>query len=150
MSEAAQADYPKHETGISYAGHSALNTLQTTIVRPFKKTQDSLFIVYIHGGAWRDPAIDATSFAKLESLLLKHESIKHVAGLASMNYRLSPYPSHPTDPSNPADPARNVKHPDHINDVLAAILYLQDKYCFEERYILVGHSCGATLAMQGL
>ena len=71
-----------------------------------------------------------------------------IAGYASVNYRLSPYPSHPTDPSNPSDPARNAKHPDHVNDVLTAILHLQTTHHFEDRYILVGHSCGATLAMQ--
>jgi len=42
---------------------------------------------------------------------------------------------------------RNAKHPDHINDVMAAIGALQKKYDLE-KYLLVGHSVGATLAMQ--
>lgn len=32
--------------------------------------------------------------------------------------------------------------------MLNALAFLQDKYGFEERYLLVGHSCGATLAFQ--
>ena len=71
-----------------------------------------------------------------------------IAGFASINYRLSPYPSHPSDPSSPSDPSRNAKHPNHIHDVLNAIRLLQKEYGFGERYLLVGHSCGATLAFQ--
>lgn len=32
--------------------------------------------------------------------------------------------------------------------MLTALALLQDKYEFDERYLLVGHSCGATLAFQ--
>jgi acetyl esterase/lipase len=84
----------------------------------------------------------------MQEKLLSSKVAVDIAGYASLNYRLSPYPSHPRDPSNPSDPSRNAKHPDHINDVLAALLYLQETYSFEDRYILVGHSCGATLAFQ--
>lgn len=45
---------------------------------------------------------------------------------------------------------RNAKHPDHIRDVEAALSLLQSKYGFGERYILVGHSCGATLSFQAV
>lgn len=48
----------------------------------------------------------------------------------------------------PENPARNVKHPAHLNDVIAALSYLQRTYEFGEKYILVGHSCGATLTFQ--
>lgn len=68
------------------------------------------------------------------------------AGIASINYRLSPYPEHPTDPSRPDDPARNAKWPNHYLDCCAALAYLQERYHFEDNYILVGHSCGATIA----
>ena len=71
-----------------------------------------------------------------------------IAGIASLSYRLSPYPSHPTCPSSPDEKSRNVKHPAHIEDILTAIAWLQQKYGFGERYMLVGHSCGATLALQ--
>ncbi|KAK3700460.1 hypothetical protein LTR37_015964 [Vermiconidia calcicola] len=113
-----------------------------------KEDSNRFWIIFIHGGAWRDPAISASSFRKSQGKLLASHVADSISGYASINYRLSPYPSHPTDPSNPSDPARNSTHPDHINDVLAAILHLQEIYHFEDRYILVGHSCGATLALQ--
>ena len=47
-----------------------------------------------------------------------------------------------------ADPARSSVHPDHIHDVQAAVRYLQQKYEIGRNYVLVGHSCGATLAWQ--
>jgi acetyl esterase/lipase len=39
-------------------------------------------------------------------------------------------------------------HPDHLYDVQAGIRYLQGRFRFQDRYVLVGHSCGATLAFQ--
>lgn len=145
-------DYPVHLSKISYADTSELNTLSVTLLR-HPETQDSsrLFLIYIHGGAWRDPAILAPSFAATESHILANASpavTDKISGIASIDYRLSPYPAHPTNPSNPHDPARNARHPDHINDVLTAILYLQENYGFGNRYVLIGHSCGATLALQ--
>ena len=71
-----------------------------------------------------------------------------VAGFASINYRLSPYPSEPHAPSSPGDIARNVQHPEHLHDVLDALCFLQDMYHFGQNYVLVGHSAGATLAWQ--
>lgn len=141
-------DWPQYRRDIQYSNESRLNSLEWCIPRPTSNDSTQVWIVYIHGGAWRDPAIDCASFRKTQNLLLVSKEIEHVAGLASINYRLSPYPSHPDDPSNPSDPARNARHPDHINDVLAALLHLQETFRFEDRYILVGHSCGATLALQ--
>lgn len=70
-------------------------------------------------------------------------------GFASVDYRLSPHPDFPQDPaSTPLTQLRNAKHPDHLHDVQAALIFLQRKYEFGDRYILVGHSCGATLAFQ--
>lgn len=45
-------------------------------------------------------------------------------------------------------PSRTARHPDHIHDVVVAIRFLQRKYGFGREYVLVGHSCGATLAYQ--
>ncbi len=103
---------------------------------------------WIHGGAWRDPACTTASFRPTLGLLLQHEKLDDIAGFASINYRLSPYPDHPTNPSSTSDPGRSAQHPDHIHDVLAALRHLQNKYGFGERYLLVGHSAGATLAFQ--
>lgn len=51
-------------------------------------------------------------------------------------------------PSTPSDAARNVRHPAHVEDVLAAIAWLQVRYRFGEEYLIIGHSCGASLAFQ--
>lgn len=142
-------EWPQFRKDITYGEHSNLNTLQTCIPRPTSSNDRSrIWIVYVHGGAWFDPDQTASTFDKAQDLLLNSPIADRVAGFASINYRLSPAPTHPTNPSNPADPARNARHPDHINDVLSAILHLQETYRFGERYILVGHSCGACLAFQ--
>lgn len=74
---------------------------------------------------------------------------EHVAGFASIDYRLSPHPNSPQDPSTtPDSQLRAAVHPDHFHDVSNALTFLQDKYSFKDQYILVGHSCGATLSFQ--
>lgn len=118
-------------------------------------SQKGIWIVYIHGGAWRDPEVDASTFSPTVKHLLNNEdAVKKIAGIASINYSLSPYPSHPrnpsppSDPQLPVDPSRQARHPDHLVDVRSALVYLQNQHRFDNRYILVGHSCGATLAFQ--
>ncbi len=85
------------------------------------------------------PAVEVLSKAPL-----KHS----VAGFASINYRLSPYPSHHKHPSSPGDNSRNVHYPAHLSDVSRALLYLDAKYRINNRYLLAGHSAGATLAFE--
>ncbi|EME50085.1 hypothetical protein DOTSEDRAFT_118377 [Dothistroma septosporum NZE10] len=145
---AAADEWPQFRRDIRYSGDSNLNTLQTCIPRSTDSDRTRIWVVYIHGGAWFDPDQTASTFDKAQDILLNSSIADHVAGYASLNYRLSPAPAHPTNPSNPADPARNAQHPDHINDVLSAILHLQETYRFDDRYLLVGHSCGACLAFQ--
>jgi len=121
--------------------------------------------VYIHGGYFRDDSVTAASFHPALSILTKapklnlqyliknsedQESIiPYVAGYASINYRLSPRPAKsPQDPrTTPAYELRNATWPDHIHDVLAAIAHLQLKHGFGQRYLLIGHSVGATMAL---
>jgi len=107
-----------------------------------------VFVSFIHGGAWRDPAVGSRSFEPAVRALWKSSTQTALAGLASINYRLSPYPSHQDDPSSPDDPARNVHHPSHVSDVAQALVYLDQKYNIAQRYLLVGHSAGATIAFQ--
>ena len=71
-----------------------------------------------------------------------------MAGFASINYRLSPYPTHPTNPSSRHDPSRNVTHPAHLLDVSEALVFLEFKYNINNRYLLAGHSAGATIIFQ--
>jgi acetyl esterase/lipase len=104
------------------------------------------WIIYIHGGAWRDPLVTSSSFAPtVKELTAKHSSIfSNIAGIASIDYSLSPQGKDIA----PLDPARRAKHPDHIVDVLTGLSYLQSKAGFGSNYVLLGHSCGATLAFQ--
>jgi kynurenine formamidase len=97
---------------------------------------------YIHGGGWREPDIQSKSFQGIRDALLKEDArfLSHIAGIASVNYRLSG--------GDAADPARNARHPDHVLDVLAVLRFLNSNYGFGENYILVGHSAGATIAFQ--
>lgn len=118
--------------------------------RPICRSRPTILSRYIHGGAWRDPADLSSTFEPTLSLLLKSSQLAYIAGFASINYRLSPYPSHLIDPSSNDDRARNAKHPDHIHDVLDALGFLQEKYEFGSQYVLVGHSAGATLAYQAI
>ena len=71
-----------------------------------------------------------------------------IAGFASINYRLSPLPSTSDNPSSPKDPSRNVHYPSHLQDVGHALLYLDKEYRIANRYLLVGHSAGATMALE--
>lgn len=109
------------------------------------------WLIYLHGGAWRDPTQDSLcAVPTLRALVTRHASLftqGRIAGIASLNYRLSPYAMHPTDPSAPGDADRNVVHPAHVEDVRDALAYLVREYSVE-RWIGVGHSCGATLLLQ--
>ncbi|KAG9655530.1 alpha/beta-hydrolase, partial [Aureobasidium melanogenum] len=111
--------------------------------------------------------ITRKSFNTALGLLIKDDQAHNIAGYVSLDYRLSPYPSHPASPSSPDDKSRNVQHPEHLNDVLGALSFLGSNAGEEVdlkgggairlpdtssitagRYVLCGHSCGATLAMQ--
>ncbi|KAK3344180.1 Alpha/Beta hydrolase protein [Lasiosphaeria hispida] len=123
-------------------------TTTTTTTTGTLPSGPGTWLVYIHGGAWRDPAVTAASFSAAASRLLQRaaeESAQPLAGIASLNYRLSPHPAHPA----PGDPARAAAHPDHIQDVLAGLGFLQG-LGVRGRYVLAGHSCGATLAFQAV
>ncbi|KAF3000310.1 hypothetical protein E8E13_008893 [Curvularia kusanoi] len=144
--------YPKRIPSIPYAGTlDRLQTLDVWLPRPLDQSnpKDSLWIVYVHGGAWRDPSQDSRCVEPTLSRLLESHStsLSKVAGIASINYRLSPYPSHPTDPSTPSDASRNASHPDHVRDVACALRFLAAEYGLR-RWVGAGHSCGATLLLQ--
>ncbi|KHO01788.1 uncharacterized protein MAM_00789 [Metarhizium album ARSEF 1941] len=113
---------------------------------------DTLWIIYIHGGAWRDPLETADDLVPtLESLSpALFASREAPVAFASISYSLSAYPQHSTHPSSPSDPSRNATHPRHLLDVLTAISHLQRTAGFGSNYILAGHSCGATLAFQAV
>ncbi|KAI2466704.1 alpha/beta-hydrolase [Annulohypoxylon bovei var. microspora] len=121
------------------------------------------WIVFIHGGAWRDPRVSHEVFASSISRILESsDSIptttttssssvakSSIAAFASIDYRLSPHPDFPQDPaSTPKDRLRDARHPDHLDDVRAALAFLQRRFGFGARYVLLGHSAGGCLAYQ--
>lgn len=110
------------------------------------------WILYIHGGYFRDPKTNSSSFnTTLHQLVQenKYANVRpHIAGYASINYRLSAHPAYPQDESRvPNYELRNARWPEHIHDVLSAIAHLQSRYNFGNQYLLVGHSVGATMAV---
>ncbi|KAJ5957559.1 hypothetical protein N7501_011838 [Penicillium viridicatum] len=139
------SDYSNTQTVV----YGQVHNLQSIAVTTLAPRKDGYWVIYIHGGAWRDPAVTSASFDATESIL--REKGFPIAGFASISYRLSAHPNHPQDPSTtgPKD-FQDAKHPDHIADVEAALAFLQNTYGFGARYILVGHSCGATLAFQAV
>lgn len=112
------------------------------------------WVVYIHGGIWRQFSTDATSFQATAIELLSAKRIAPFAGIVSINYPLSIDPNDPTnpsppkDPSQPLDPARTAKHPEHVLGVLTALAYLQSDLGIAHDYIVAGHSAGACLSFQ--
>ncbi|KAJ5698504.1 hypothetical protein N7462_000509 [Penicillium macrosclerotiorum] len=132
---------------VTYGRHHVLQKIRVTTLEP---RDNGYWIIYIHGGAWRDPTINADSIEPTESILRNSPGLP-IVGFASIDYRLSAHPNHPQDEATtPADEYRAARHPDHIRDVEAALAFLQNTYNFGPRYILVGHSCGATLAFQAV
>ncbi|KAF7865599.1 uncharacterized protein EAF02_010022 [Botrytis sinoallii] len=112
-------------------------------------TPSKIWVIYIHGGAWRDPLETSSSFIPTMNSLVTSSVESKIASFASINYRLSSHPSFPQDSSSiPKHEYRNAKHPDHLKDICSALSYLQSKYSIEDQYLLLGHSCGATLSMQ--
>ncbi|KAB2576026.1 Alpha/beta hydrolase fold-3 [Lasiodiplodia theobromae] len=182
--------YPLHIKGVPYATTSRLQTLDICLPRPLSESpKDAVWVVYIHGGAWRDPLVSSASLTPAVHHLLSYtptsaasspggsitsttstsssskRTLSHIAGFASINYRLSPYPQHPTAPSlspTTSIPARhegrNVTHPSHVSDTAAAMRWLRAEYGVggesgpdgppARDWVVVGHSCGATLACQ--
>jgi kynurenine formamidase len=109
------------------------------------KDETGFTVVYIHGGGWRDYRQDYRDFNPTINVLKTDSQYKHslaqISSFISIDYGLSPYPGQPSD-----DPSRNLKHPQHLEDIAKAIEWLELEKT--RKYILVGHSCGATLAFQ--
>ncbi|KAH9904844.1 alpha/beta-hydrolase [Xylariomycetidae sp. FL2044] len=118
------------------------------------------WVIYIHGGAWRDPRITHEAFTPTIDHVLSSSSSSSsepsspvpkskIAAFASLDYRLSRHPQFPQDPdATPPREYRDARHPDHVRDVLAGLAFLQRRYGFDSRYVLLSHSAGACLALQ--
>jgi kynurenine formamidase len=142
-----------NQTWYHYGTRHSLQTIKITQppVRNFHADhlkKDGIFLVYIHGGAWRAPNQSANDFDAAISLILSDTYLSsRVSGLAAVNCGLSRTRSNPVD-----DPGRNYIHPQHIQDVLLAMHWLSNVYHVDDSsqldYMLIGHSCGATMAYQ--
>ncbi|RLV94704.1 Kynurenine formamidase [Spathaspora sp. JA1] len=89
-------------------------------------------LVYIHGGGWRDPNNTYDDFQEVIQRQLDM-GLRKNCNFFSINYRLSP----------------EVKHPFHLIDVMDA-LHQMEIFCGGKirNVSIVGHSVGATLALQ--
>lgn len=120
------------------------------------QSQSPQYLVHIHGGAWRDPQLTAASIEPAVACAFDAtERYSPIKAVASINYRVSQFPTHPTLPydavkDDHSDPAREAVHPDHLNDVLHAFALLRTFGLTDHSYILSGHSCGACLAFQAI
>lgn len=112
--------------------------------------------VHIHGGAWRDPRLTSASIeAAVAHAFSSTASPPELDAIVSINYSLSPFPTHPTLPHDPSkgghrDPSREAEHPEHVRDVLSAFKRLRAFGLRDGSYILSGHSAGACLAFQSI
>ncbi|KAH6651699.1 Alpha/Beta hydrolase protein [Truncatella angustata] len=115
-------------------------------------TSEKYWLVFIHGGYWRDLAVNSTSVEPAINVLASRNNtnltntIDHVTGIASLNYRLSALPGVQDPATTPPNAIQNVSWPDHLNDVVAALKDLNKHYPIHGRYVVSGHSVGAQMA----
>ncbi|KAK2054668.1 alpha/beta-hydrolase, partial [Colletotrichum caudatum] len=106
------------------------------------------WLVWIHGGFYRDFAQNSTGVnAAIASLEANSPDIlaNQVAGIASLNYRLSALPGvQPSD--TPADELQNARWPDHMGDAVAALKDLNERHPIDGNCVLSGHSVGAQIS----
>ncbi|KAK2038413.1 alpha/beta-hydrolase [Colletotrichum somersetense] len=111
-------------------------------------SSDKYWLVWIHGGFYRDFAQNSTGVnAAIASLEANSPEIlaNQVAGIASLNYRLSALPG--VQPNNtPADELQNARWPDHMSDAVAALKDLNKRHSIDGNYVLSGHSVGAQIS----
>ena len=121
---------------------------------PARNTSSPRYYVHVHGGAWRDPQLLASSIEPAVAHAFA-DGAAPVAAIASISYTLTHFPTHPTLPydaatAGHADPAREAVHPRHVGDVLEAFALLRSLGLADRSYVLSGHSCGACIAFQSI
>ncbi|MCJ1328845.1 hypothetical protein MMC10_005522 [Thelotrema lepadinum] len=131
-----------------------INHAVTSLPPPDPNSSVPNWHVHIHGGAWRDPNLTSASIEAAVAHAFSESNPSHpITAIASINYTLSPYPTHPSLPydsikNNHSDPSREAIHPAHVHDVLDGFALLRSLGLTDGSYILSGHSCGACLAFQ--
>ncbi|KAF6812303.1 hypothetical protein CMUS01_13094 [Colletotrichum musicola] len=109
---------------------------------------DKYWIIYIHGGFYRDLAQNATTVeAAIATLEANSSDVLQgqVAGIASLNYRLSALPGAQPD-DTPPNELQKARWPDHLIDAVAAVKHLGERYPIDGRYVIGGHSVGAQMS----
>lgn len=110
------------------------------------------WIVYIHGGYFRDLTVNSTSVEPALKVLESRNTtnltntIDQIAGIASLNYRLSALPGVQDPATTPANEIQNISWPEHLNDVVAGLKDLNRYHRIDGNYIISGHSVGAQMA----
>jgi kynurenine formamidase len=114
------------------------------------------YYVHIHGGAWRDPQLSATSIEPTVAYAFAQpQASSPITAIASLNYTLTQFPTHPTLPyatgqAGPANPTREAVHPQHVHDALRGLALLRTLGMEDGSYLLSGHSCGACIAFEAI
>ncbi|KAF1984701.1 hypothetical protein K402DRAFT_380443 [Aulographum hederae CBS 113979] len=144
-----------YRNNIAYGDEHRLQLLDICLPRPLEESspEETVWVVYLHGGAYRDPLQNRTELhpalthffpsPSTSSSPIPPPSLSKIAGFASIDYALSP-----RSPADLDDAATNAVHPRHVNDVLKGLRWLGREYGRGHDYILVGHSCGGTIAFQ--
>ncbi|RYC64392.1 hypothetical protein CHU98_g1817 [Xylaria longipes] len=131
---AASLKYTLHH----YDSQNYLQKLGVWEVEPANKGK--YWVVYIHGGAWRDPRVAHETFAPvIDQILSTSPATASNSGAA---------PIAGTRRRRPRTSTAGARHPDHLDDVRSALVFLQRTYGFESNYVLVGHSAGGALTFQ--
>lgn len=136
-------------TNTEYGSDNYLQTYDV-FVPAHSPSPESCWVVYIHGGFFRDPLVLADSFHATVDILASASGQSlpmHVGGYATLNYRLSQHVNFTQPPETPAYELRNASWTEHLTDVISGIKQLQATYKFGSNYILAGHSVGAQMAL---
>jgi acetyl esterase/lipase len=107
------------------------------------------WLVYIHGGYFRAFSVTSTSVQpSIRTLESENPTFlsENIAGIASLNYRLSGPPGVQDPASTPPNELQRAKWPDHLDDVLEGLRDLDRRYNVANRYVISGHSVGAQIA----
>ena len=114
--------------------------------RPSRTPGYGYWIIFVHGGALRDPL--TTSLSILPSLPALF-ALPNVEAVVGVNYRLSAYPRHRTQPSN-----EGVKWPVHFEDVRRGVGWVWGVGGMKDAigrggrgWVMVGHSVGGTMSL---
>ncbi len=135
--------------------HALIDTEVTALPREATAFTAPRWLVYVHGGAWRDPYLRANAVEAAVAHLFNDPQSSPFDAVVSIDYTLSPMPTHPKSPYDPiknhnSDPSRGAHHPEHLRDVYTAFDYLHKLNLSDDSFILAGHSCGACLMFQSV